>query len=87
MTPNLRTVRTVPFRLRDADPPAPPRSRCAARSIFPRQRFERLNEEREREAGEAPFANPRNAAAGSLRQLDSTITASAPARLLRLPVG
>ena len=55
----------------------PPASRCAARSTCRRPAFERLNEERA-ERGEPLFANPRNSAAGSVRQLDPRITASRP---------
>src|ERR687885_618440 len=77
VTPNLRTVRDVPLRLNDPAPPAlvEVRGEC----YMPFDRFERLNEQRVAE-GEPVFANPRNAAAGSLRQLDPSITARRPLR-------
>lgn len=66
---NLRTIQTIPMKI-------PYTGRLVVRGevYMPRARFEKLNKERE-EKGEALFANPRNAAAGSLRQLDSSITA------------
>ncbi|MGN6756485.1 MAG: NAD-dependent DNA ligase LigA [Thermomicrobiales bacterium] len=75
VTPNLRTIKKIPLRLRAADPPAPPALEARGEVYFPRQAFEDLNRRRA-EAGEVLYANPRNAAAGSLRQLDSKITAS-----------
>ena len=71
ITPNLRTIRTVPLRLlKDA----PPILEVRGEVYMSKEAFIELNERRE-EAGEVPFANPRNAAAGSLRQLDPGITA------------
>ena len=66
---NLRTVRTIPMTI-------PYKGRLIVRGevYMPRSKFESLNQERE-ENGETLFANPRNAAAGSLRQLDSSVTA------------
>ena len=77
VTVNLRTVRDVPLRLQDSAP----RGRIEVRGevYFPFKRFEEMNEARAR-AGDPLFANPRNAAAGSLRQLDPAITASRPLR-------
>ncbi len=76
VTPNLRTIREIPLRL----PDEAPRSATIRGEVYmTRTGFQRLNEERE-EAGEPPFANPRNAAAGSLRQLDSRVTAGRPLR-------
>jgi DNA ligase (NAD+) len=75
VTQNLRTIKKIPLRLRAADPPAPAALEARGEVYFPRQAFEGLNRRRA-EAGEALYANPRNAAAGSLRQLDSKITAS-----------
>ncbi|MDQ6906437.1 MAG: NAD-dependent DNA ligase LigA [Chloroflexota bacterium] len=74
VTANLRTVRTIPLRLREA---APGTIEVRGEVYLTRSGFHRLNEERERD-GLATFANPRNAAAGSLRQLDPTITATRP---------
>src|SRR6202521_5401115 len=77
VTVNLRTVRDVPLRLHESAP----RGRIEVRGevYFPFNRFEEMNEARAR-AGDPLFANPRNAAAGSLRQLDPGITASRPLR-------
>jgi DNA ligase (NAD+) len=77
VTVNIRTVRDVPLRLHESAP----RGRIEVRGeiYFPFDRFEAMNEARAR-AGESLFANPRNAAAGSLRQLDPAITASRPLR-------
>lgn len=74
VTPNLRTIRTVPLRLREE---APGTIEVRGEVYLTRTGFHRLNEERERD-GLPTFANPRNAAAGSLRQLDPTITATRP---------
>lgn len=73
VTPNVRTVRSVPLVLQSMES-APPRMEVRGEVYFPRDSFARLNEERA-ERGEQMFANPRNAAAGSLRQLDPTVTA------------
>jgi DNA ligase (NAD+) len=73
ITPNLRTIRDVPLRLRTKRPPR--RIEIRGEVYFPFDAFEHLNEQRAA-AGEALFANPRNAAAGSLRQLDPGITAA-----------
>ena len=71
VTENLRTVRDIPLRLAEPIPYL-----CVRGEVYmPREVFAALNEARE-VAGEARFANPRNAAAGSLRQLDPRITAS-----------
>ncbi|MEO6446097.1 MAG: NAD-dependent DNA ligase LigA [Gemmatimonadaceae bacterium] len=77
VTPNIRTVRDVPLRLRGTTPPA--RVEIRGEIYYPFDLFERMNEERVK-AGEAVFANPRNAAAGSLRQLDPSSTAARPLR-------
>jgi DNA ligase (NAD+) len=79
VTANVKTIRSVPLRLRQerAAPAIPPRLEVRGEAIFPKAAFRELNEERTGR-GEPPFANPRNAAAGSLRQLDSRITATRP---------
>ena len=78
VTANVKTIRAVPLRLRHARGlPIPKRLEVRGEVIFPKAAFEKLNAERDRR-GEPRFANPRNAAAGSLRQLDSRITASRP---------
>ena len=74
ITPNLRTVRSLPLRLFDGKK-LPGVVEVRGEVYLSRDEFRRINEEREA-AGEALFANPRNAAAGSVRQLDSKITAS-----------
>lgn len=70
ITENLRTVRSIPMRLRE-----PVSIEVRGECYMPKDSFVSLNEARE-EAGQQVFANPRNAAAGSLRQLDTRITAS-----------
>jgi len=77
VTENLRTVRDVPLRLAGTAPKG--RIEVRGEVYLPFDRFEKMNEERVR-AGEPVFANPRNAAAGSLRQLDPAITARRPLR-------
>jgi DNA ligase (NAD+) len=83
VTTNLRTVRTLPLRIPVAPggPRAPHRLVVRGEAIMLIEDFEALNR-RQAEAGEKVFANPRNAAAGSLRQLDPRITASRPITLL-----
>lgn len=75
VTLNLRTIRSIPLRLNSAVPSG--RLEVRGEVLIRRADFARLNEMQEI-AGAKCFANPRNAAAGSLRQLDSTITASRP---------
>ncbi len=72
---NVRTIRTIPLRLKTDDPPE--RLEVRGEVVFRRGDFERLNAER-LGAGEKTFANPRNAPAGSLRQLDPRLTARRP---------
>ena len=79
ITANVRTVRSVPQRLDVKNPPAYLEVR--GEIYLPVKAFERLNEEL-LEAEKRPFANPRNAAAGSLRQKDPKVTASRPLALL-----
>jgi DNA ligase (NAD+) len=73
VTANLRTVRAIPLRLRDG--PAPSLLEVRGEVFMLKRDFQALNRE-QRSAGGKEFANPRNAAAGSLRQLDSRVTAS-----------
>lgn len=84
VTANLRTVRNIPLRLLGAAHPA--RLIVRGEVYLPLADFQRLNEARD-EAGEPSFANPRNAAAGSLRQLDPRITARRPLALLVYGLG
>ncbi len=78
VTANLRTIKSIPLRLMHSGRAHVPRLlEVRGEVILPRSAFERLNNERTA-AGEPAFANPRNAAAGSLRQLDPRITASRP---------
>ena len=79
VTPNLRTIPVLPLRIpADPDgPPAPPRLVVRGEVFFRLPTFEELNRRRV-ENGETPFVNPRNAAAGSVRQLDPRITAERP---------
>lgn len=74
VTINLRTIKAIPLRLRGH---APEVLEVRGEVFMPRAEFEAFNE-RARERGEKTLANPRNGAAGSLRQLDSRITASRP---------
>lgn len=74
VTGNIRTVRAIPLLLRAEQHPLPPVLEVRGEIYMPRREFDRLNLER-REAGEPELANPRNAAAGSLRQLDPRMTA------------
>ncbi len=71
VTHNLRTIRSIPL---SVPPDAPRRFEVRGEVYFPRSLFDRLNEERAAQ-GQPTYANPRNTAAGSLRQLDSRITA------------
>ncbi|HBI14387.1 MAG TPA: DNA ligase (NAD(+)) LigA [Desulfobulbaceae bacterium] len=75
ITPQLQTVQSIPLRLAGAQ--APSRLIVRGEVFLPRNGFARLNRQR-LEQGEPLFANPRNAAAGSLRQLDPKITAQRP---------
>jgi DNA ligase (NAD+) len=72
ITPNVRTIRSIPLRL-NLDYP-PPIVEVRGEAFFPLAAFAEINQEREQQ-GEAQFANPRNAAAGTLRQLDARIVA------------
>ena len=73
VTQNLRTIKEIPLRIDDA----PPLLEVRGEVYLPRSAFARLNEQRA-EAGEPTFANPRNSAAGSIRQLDPALAAARP---------
>ncbi len=75
VTANIRTIKGIPLRLRGTD--HPPLMEVRGEVYLPFADFERMNEARVA-AGEPVFVNPRNSAAGSLRQLDSSISASRP---------
>jgi DNA ligase (NAD+) len=76
VTPNVKTIDSVPHRLTaSADYPVPGRLEVRGEVFLPREAFERLNEQMT-DAGKPVFANPRNAAAGSLRQKDPRVTAT-----------
>ncbi|MGH7482189.1 MAG: NAD-dependent DNA ligase LigA [Longimicrobiales bacterium] len=83
VTRNIRTIREIPLRLAAADVPG--RLEVRGEVYLSVSGFERLNEERAA-AGQATFANPRNSAAGSLRQLDSGVTARRPLRFFAYQV-
>ncbi len=76
VTANLRTIRSLPLTLQE-EPDRPARLAVRGEVYMRLEDFQQLNR-RMTERGQEPFANPRNAAAGSLRQLDSRITASRP---------
>ena len=84
ITANVRTIRNVPLRLNTDNPPA--RLEVRGEVFMPQKGFNALNE-RSLEHGEKTFANPRNAAAGSLRQLDPKITAKRPLTLNAYGIG
>ncbi|WP_374189017.1 NAD-dependent DNA ligase LigA [Scytonema millei] len=70
ITQNVKTIRSIPLRLQVENPP--PRVEVRGEAFLPLDVFEQINQERSQK-GEPPFANPRNAAAGTLRQLDPRI--------------
>lgn len=77
ITANVRTIASVPLRLRDNERPVPPFLAIRGEVIMRAAEFDKLNERLIAE-GKEPFANPRNAAAGALRQLDPKLTAARP---------
>ena len=77
ITDNLRTIRSVPLRLVETKVMVPPVLEVRGEVFLPKDCLNDINAQREAE-GEPPFANPRNAAAGSLRLQDASITASRP---------
>ncbi len=87
VTPNVKTIRSVPLMLLEGQGvEIPPYIEVRGEVLFPKREFERLNRELLKR-GEKPFANPRNAASGSLRQLDPSITASRPLDFIAWGVG
>lgn len=80
ITENVRTIGTTPLQLRTHERSAPENLAVRGEVLMPIHKFEQLNADLI-EGGERPFANPRNAAAGSLRQLDPKITAQRPLTL------
>lgn len=80
ITANVRTIPSVPLRLREGKRPIPPFLAVRGEIIMFSEGFDKLNESLIAE-GKEPFANPRNAAAGGVRQLDPQITASRPLHL------
>lgn len=74
VTTNVRTIRAIPLKLRDEAKRVAPEIEVRGEAYLSRKVFEKINRERE-DADEPRFANPRNAAAGTLRQLDPAITA------------
>lgn len=84
VTENVRTIRSIPLKLKGKRVPKVLDVRGEV--LMFRRDFERLNE-RQREAGQREFANPRNAAAGSLRQLDTRITAHRPLSFFAYGIG
>jgi DNA ligase (NAD+) len=80
---NLRTVRSIPLRLLD---PAPPLLEVRGEVYMPLAEFARLNLARTEE-GQEPFANPRNATAGTLRQLDPRVSAGRPLEIFVYGIG
>ncbi|MGD8991807.1 MAG: NAD-dependent DNA ligase LigA, partial [Desulfobacterales bacterium] len=87
ITDNVKTIQTVPL-VMQSDPAiaVPPRCEIRGEVFIGLEAFKRLNRERIRQE-KPPFANPRNAAAGSLRQLDSKITATRPLEVFFYGVG
>lgn len=84
ITSNVRTIRAIPLKLRGDNIPA--RLEVRGEVFLPQAGFEKINEEARRSGGKV-FANPRNAAAGSLRQLDPRITAKRPLTFFCYGVG
>ncbi len=85
VTANVRTIRGLPLRLRPEGPPIPSRVEIRGEIFVGKDRFEAFNRARTEEEGR--FANPRNFAAGSLRQLDSRITAARPLEIALYGLG
>ncbi|MEA3239528.1 MAG: NAD-dependent DNA ligase LigA [Candidatus Bipolaricaulota bacterium] len=86
VTVNLRTVRSIPLRVRSTNDSTPTLVEARGEVFINKDDLLNLNEQRERE-GLRPFANPRNLAAGSLRQLDPHVTATRPLRFYAYDYG
>ena len=86
VTQNIRTLRQIPLRLQPGGHPVPPVLEVRGEVYMRRDDFDALNE-RQREKGEKTFVNPRNAAAGAVRQLDSGIAAQRPLSFFAYGVG
>ena len=86
VTQNLRTVRALPLRMAASEGRVPERIEIRGEVYIETHTFRKLNKKRQ-ECGETAFANPRNAAAGSLRQLDSRITARRPLNIFCYGIG
>lgn len=84
VTLNIRTIDAIPLKLRGND--FPPLVEIRGEVVMPKAGFEKLNQQ-QLDKGEKPFVNPRNAAAGSLRQLDPKITATRPLSFYSYGVG
>ncbi|OAQ20731.1 NAD-dependent DNA ligase LigA [Thermosulfurimonas dismutans] len=87
VTNNIKTIKSIPLRLfSEGDLPLPQLLEARGEVFMRKEDFKKLNEER-LSKGEPPFANPRNAAAGSLRQLDPNVTAKRPLDVFFYGVG
>jgi DNA ligase (NAD+) len=86
VTQNLKTIHTIPLQILEQEVPAPALLEVRGEVYMNLDEFKKLNEER-LARGEPAFANPRNAAAGSLRQLDPNITAARPLKIYCYGVG
>ena len=86
VTQNLKTIHTIPLQVLTREEPAPELLEVRGEVYMDLEDFKKLNEQRQAQ-GEPAFANPRNAAAGSLRQLDPTITAARPLKIYCYGVG
>ncbi len=84
VTENVKTIKAIPLKLKTSQPPALFEVRGEA--LMFKKDFKELNETQQ-ESGQQTFANPRNAAAGSIRQLDSKIAASRPLRFFAYSLG
>jgi DNA ligase (NAD+) len=86
VTQNLKTIHTIPLQILTREEPAPELLEVRGEVYMDLSEFEKFNEQRLSQ-GEPAFANPRNAAAGSLRQLDPSITAARPLKIFCYGVG